>query len=190
MKKYLSLFLASTISLCACSQPAKNINTDGKINACDIDCDDTTAKESIALNEISMDEAISYFTNKKTGVLYFGFEKCPWCQQAKPIFTDVANTYGIDIQYIKTRDDDRNLLYTDEQKKQFTPYLKDYMSNNDDGVLTLFVPLVVYVKDGIVIDGHVGTFEEHDAHERELTDQEKEDLKTIYINIFKQVKQD
>ena len=186
MKKLICILILS-LGLCACSKPAEKQN-DGTINACDVTCDGDDTEDSIELKEISMDEAIRYFTEKKSGVLYFGFEKCPWCQEAKPSFYDLCKSYGIDILYKKTRDDDRNLLYTDEQKEKFTPYLKDYMSNNDEGVLTLYVPLIVYIKDGVVVDGHVGTFDEHDAHERKMTEKEKEDLNKIYIEIVKQVK--
>ena len=50
------------------------------------------------------------------------------------------------------------------------------MSNNDEGVLTLYVPLVLVVKDGKVIDGHEGTLESHDATERKMTNDEKSTL--------------
>ena len=32
------------------------------------------------------------------------------------------------------------------------------MSNNDEGILTLYVPLVLVVKNGKVIDGHEGIY--------------------------------
>lgn len=47
------------------------------------------------------------------------------------------------------------------------------MSNNDEGILTLYVPLVLVVKNGKAIDGHEGTLESHDATERKMTDDEK-----------------
>lgn len=57
------------------------------------------------------------------------------------------------------------------------------MSNNDEGVLTLYVPLVLVVKDGKVIDGHEGTLESHDATERKMTNDEKEQLTKIYTKL-------
>ena len=100
----------------------------------------------------------------------------------------VAQENGIDIQYVKVRDEEKNRLYTDEQKTQIQPYIQDYMSNNDEGVLTLYVPLVLVVKNGKIIDGHEGTLDSHDATERKMTDQEKEDLTQIYTKLMSEAK--
>ena len=56
------------------------------------------------------------------------------------------------------------------------------MSNNDEGVLTLYVPLVLVVKDGKVVDGHEGTLESHDATEKKMTDDRK---KRVNKNLYK-----
>ena len=56
------------------------------------------------------------------------------------------------------------------------------MSNNDEGILTLYIPLVLVVKNGKAIDGHEGTLESHDATERKMTDDEK---KRINTNLYK-----
>lgn len=82
----------------------------------------------------------------------------------------------------------KNRLYTDEQKTQIQPYIQDYMSNNDEGVLTLYVPLVLVVKNGKIIDGHEGTLDSHDATERKMTDQEKEELTQIYTKLMSEAK--
>lgn len=58
------------------------------------------------------------------------------------------------------------------------------MSNNDEGILTLYVPLVLVVKDGKVIDGHEGTLESHDATERKMTNDEKKQLTKIYTKLM------
>lgn len=70
------------------------------------------------------------------------------------------------------------------KKEQFTPYIQEYMSENDEGVLTLYVPLVLVVKNGEVIDGHESTLDGHDATEREMTDDEKAQLKKIYETLL------
>ncbi len=175
------------LSLCAC-QAQTQTKTENK-KACDAssveeECDSQT-QISAAFTEISFDEAIQYFTEKKSGVLYFGFESCPWCKEAKPILKKVAKELGVNIYYVKTRDDDKNLLYTDEQKAQIQPYIQNYMSNNDEGVLTLYVPLVLTIKDGQVLDGHEGTLDSHDATERKMTKKEKKKLTKIYTKLLK-----
>ena len=102
----------------------------------------------------------------------------------KGVYEEFLNENHIDIQYVKVRDEEKNRLYTDDQKEQIQPYIQDYMSNNDEGVLTLYVPLVLVVKDGKVIDGHEGTLDSHDATERKMTDDEKEELTKIYTKLM------
>ena len=62
------------------------------------------------------------------------------------------------------------------------------MENNDEDVLTLYVPLVLVVKNGKVIDGHEGTSESHDATERKMTNDEKEQLTKIYTKLMSEAK--
>lgn len=133
----------------------------------------------------TMDDAISLFENRESGVIYFGFENCPWCKEAKPILKEVAKKLGKKIYYVKTRDKDNERLYTDEQKEKIQPYIEEYMSENDEGVMTLYVPLVLVVKDGKVIAGHESTVEGHDAHERTMTKKEQKQLKKTYTKMLK-----
>ncbi len=186
MKKFISLFLTLFLFI-GCTA---NTSTDEKEEteyACDAtaECDDENGS-SIDFTEISMDEALAYFEDGKSGILFFGFESCPWCQEAKPILKDVADETGQTVYYVKVRDEDSNLLYTEEQRELLTNYIGEYMSENEDqeNKLWLYVPLVVSVKNGVAIDGHVSTIDGHDATEREMTDDEKAELKEIYKKIL------
>lgn len=188
MKKIL-LFLCA-LCLCACQSPTtekKESTVSSKI-ACDATSDqdecDTKGGNKIKFHEISFDDAISYFTEEKSGVLFFGFSSCPWCKEARPILKKVARKKNMDIQYVKTRDEDKNRLYSDEQKAQIEPFIKDYMSNNDEGILTLYVPLVLVIQDGQVVGGHVGTVDSHDATKRKMTNKEKKELTKIYTKLL------
>lgn len=189
MKKLLLILLSLT--LCACQSQTKYTASSSK-KACDVTSEEETCNSKddtkTTFNEISFDEAIQYFTQEKSGVLYFEFSSCPWCKEAKPILKKVAKDNGIDIQYVKVRDEEKNRLYTDEQKAIIEPYIQDYMSNNDEGILTLYVPLVLVVKNGKAIDGHEGTLESHDATERKMTDDEKKELTQIYTKLMGEAK--
>lgn len=125
---------------------------------------------------MEFEEAIAFFENGKDGLLYFGFPDCPWCQEVVPLLEQAAKDNGIDVYYIQTRDDERNRLYTDSQKERIIPYISDYIRDNDEGVPTLYVPLVLAVKEGKVISGHQGTVEDHDAKTRPMSEEEKEQV--------------
>ncbi|MBP3870545.1 MAG: thioredoxin family protein [Faecalicoccus sp.] len=201
LKKLLILFLCFILTACAANtsngqtSPGKEeSNQTESTSGCPeeepgcIAADDTSGEHQF--NEISFDDAIVFFTEKKSGVLYFAFTACPWCQDALPVLTRAIEETGVNVNYIKTRDDteDHNRLYTDEQKELIQPYIEKYMSENDEGIMTLYVPLVLIVKDGVVIDGHVGTFDEHDATERDLTTDEELELEKIYTEMLEKAK--
>lgn len=128
--------------------------------------------------------AISFFEQEKSGILYFGFYDCPWCQDIAPILSDVASEKGEEVFYIQTRDDDRNRLYTDEQKERIIPYLGHYMSENKEGILTLYVPLIVRVEEGKVTMAHQGTIEGHQAADREMSKDEREKVYQVIQKMF------
>lgn len=138
--------------------------------------------------DMNMETALNLFKEKKSGILYFGFPKCPWCVEAIPIMNEVAKADNLYIQYIRTRDDNKKLLYTEEQKKEFIPYVKDYLEKDDDGNYAIFVPFVVVVKDGKAMSGHIGTVDSHDAKERKMNDKEKAEVKKIYEEMFSKLK--
>lgn len=133
--------------------------------------------------EISMETALSRLdSGKGRDIYYFGYEECPYCQQAKPILSSVAKETGQTIYYVKTRDSKKNLLYTDKQRKKLTKYISKYMSRNkdEDNKLWLYVPLVVRVKDGVVVKGYEGIGND----EPELNKKQAKKLYRKYLEIM------
>ncbi|MCF0260226.1 MAG: hypothetical protein HUJ54_10245 [Erysipelotrichaceae bacterium] len=167
---------AFMILLTAC---ASKTQTAPKTDACSetsskaCDAADSAEKGDYGFIPMEFDDAVALFKEGKSGLLYFGFPDCPWCKEAVPILQQEAEAAGVDVYYIRTRDDERNRLYSDEQKEQIIPYLKEYMDNDEDGVLTLYVPVIVAVKDGKVTAGHVGTVDGHNAKAGEMTAEQK-----------------
>lgn len=136
--------------------------------------------------EISMGEALEVFRNKKDAILYFGFDTCPWCKEVKPVLRKAADKKKVTVYYVKVRDQDRNLLYSDDQRAELTKYIPKYMSRNkkEDNKLWLYVPLVIHVKKGKAVAGHKGTVKGHDATKRKMTKKEKKKLEKIYSKIL------
>lgn len=123
MKKFLLILLSLT--LCACQAQTKSTTSTSK-KACDVTSEEKTCNTKndtkTNFNEISFDEAIQYFTQEKSGVLYFGFSSCPWCKEAKPILKKVAKENGIDIQYVKVRDEEK-IVFTRMSKKRLLNHI-------------------------------------------------------------------
>lgn len=144
---------------------------------------DEISKEN-TFKTASMSDLIRCFQKKETGIFYLGFEECPWCKEAAPILNKVADSSEMTIQYIQTRNQDGELLYTEEQKSLLLPYIKNHLNKDDEGEYKIYVPFLIVVKDGKVTGSHIGTVDGHDAHEREMTIQEKTDLQKIYSNLL------
>lgn len=174
------LFLAAAL-LAGCSA-ADTSKTDGCSDE-EFGCPADVKKEN-SFTEISFDDAIDFFKEGKTGVLYFGYSGCPWCQEVVPILEEQKDKHDLDVYWIKTRDAEGERLYTDEQKEEIIPYIQEYMKNNKEGELTLYVPLVLNVQDGQIMAGHQGTVKGHDAHERTMTDEELDEVQSTFEEMF------
>lgn len=193
---------ALSLILCGCtqsnltsSQISENDSTQsGQVFACEVTTSCANQSESGDLSQLDaalatftpmdFESAISFFQEGKSGVLYFGFYDCPWCQDVVPILSDVAAKNGGEVFYVQTRDAQRQRLYTDEQKERIVPYLGNYMSENNEGVLTLYVPLIVRVQDGKVTMAHQGTVDGHQAGEREMSEEERLIVNRAIQNMF------
>lgn len=150
-------------------------------------CAAETKPSAADFTEITFDEAIGLFENGGSGLLYFGFPDCPWCQEVVPILAKQAKEAGVEVLYIRTRDDDKERIYTDAQKEAITPYLSAYMSDNEQGELTLYVPLIVSVSEGKAVKGHVGTVDGHDAHAGEMSEEQKAQAQEEILEVVESV---
>lgn len=149
----------------------------------------TYAKQSVAdkvFFETSMKDILKKFERKENFYVFFGFENCPWCKEAKPILKRVAKASNIKIYYVKTRDKDGNRLYSEKQRKKLVKYIPDFMKKNSDenNKLWLYVPLLVKVKCGHPLDGHQGTIKGHNAQKRKMAKEEKQKLLCIYKRVI------
>lgn len=143
-----------------------------------------TEIESNVFYEMSASEFIDDLESDSDGIYYLGFPDCPWCKELKPIIEDVAKKYGITVNYVQTRDENRNLLYTEEQKEKIISYLGDYLETDDEGNKVIYVPMVINLKNGNVVSSHIGTVDGHDAHERTMTEDEIKQCEETIEKIF------
>lgn len=127
-----------------------------------------------------------------TGIVYFGFKECPWCRNLIPNLLEAANIAGIDRIYYLNNKEDRDLKILDDNgnivtKKEGTEdYYKliellsddlgSYAGLNDENIKRLYYPTVLFVKDGKVVDIHIGTVDSHTDSKVSLTDEQKEEL--------------
>lgn len=142
---------------------------------------------------ITMQEGNELLESDKTFVLYYGFSTCPWCIELLPILNDVAKENGYAVHYVNVRPEGTDSSFdirvdTNPDYVKLTEIVSDYLPVNDEGVKRLSVPFVFFVKDGKIVDTHIGTLDTHDAKERKMTDEEKAELTQIIQDDFQKMK--
>ncbi len=187
MKKIMIAVMA--VFLCACSSsqtkgcPVNMVQPSGE--RADMSAYDTLEDDEHVFYKKSMEEVVAMFEEKQSGIIYFGYPGCPWCEEALPVMNEVAKTKGLTICYAETYDGKEYQL-KGETKDKIYSYLDAFLSE-DDGEKVMYVPFVVVVKDGVAVAANAGTVESHDAHERKMNDSEIVELTNIYQDMFDQL---
>lgn len=141
-----------------------------------------------------------------TGVIYFGYPECPWCRNAVPVLLDAAEEVGVSKIYYMNMKEQRDELVVDENgniiakdtgtsdyKKLLTALdevLDDYIIKDEEGneyntgEKRIYVPLVVFVKNGEIVGTHMDTVSSQTNPFVELTDEQEDELEQIYANLM------
>lgn len=97
----------------------------------------------------SVDQIINIL-EKGTGVVYLGFPECPWCQAYVPYVEEVAKKVGIDkVYYFNIKEDRKN---NTEEYQKIVKILDVYLSNDDEGNKRIYVPAIIVVRNGKIIE--------------------------------------
>ncbi len=106
----------------------------------------------VGKNNVFKYSGIDDITNTITsgsGIIFLGFPECPWCQYYVKYLNEVALENGIDeISYYNIYSIRTN---STTQYTKLVELLKNYLANDDAGNKKIFVPDVVFVKDGKII---------------------------------------
>ena len=197
MKKYLIGILAAALLGCAGTiEPEETPDPQG----CDTECEvvigpqsDMSGYTDLEDTEVFTDTTVQTMVRSMeeghTFVVYFGFVRCPWCQDAVPVLAEAAENAGMKVGYINTRPNED--IHSNIEIPDYDVLLEavgDHFPPDDDGIPHLYTPYVFFIKDGSVVMTHQGTVEEHDAHERRMTEEERAELRRIYDEGFEALK--
>lgn len=168
--------------------------------------------------EISEDSKIKYATAKEiikilesgTGLIYLGFPTCPWCRGLIPALLDAVDCSCLEnVTYLNVSDlrdtytlEDGKPVKTKDTSDEYyrilellDEYLLDYTLTSDDGKeinvgeKRLYVPMVVAVKDGKIIDTRIDSVEldENQSPFDTLKDSQYKELKTDFTDMIDQI---
>lgn len=139
---------------------------------------------------IPFDNKIEYTNGQKlisilkegTGIVYFGYNSCPWCRNIIESLIAAAKEKNIDkIYYVNIKSDFsdiRNDLYD---------LLDDYLEEKD-GVKGLSSPDVFFIKNGKVMINYIGANGIVEFPYDKKTKEEKEKIKQMYIDGIEMIK--
>lgn len=95
------------------------------------------------------------FQDQMTGIILFAFPDCPKCQQITAPLEQVAKNNNIQIiSYFNPLLARKN--NTQDYQKMIS-YFSEILPTDEYGEKTLITPLVLFVKDGLIIDYHQGS---------------------------------
>ena len=155
----------------------------------------------------TFDEIIDLLENNGTGVVYLGFPICPWCRNLVPVLTDAAIEFGVEEIMYRNILEDRNLLELDNDgniveleagnpgyyrlMELLGDHVPVYRDLEDDSIRRIYVPAVIFIKDGEVVRyfQNLASFEERVPNEplgsfTPMNEEEQRELKEIFLNYF------
>lgn len=200
MKKLFAIALA--LSLIACKKeniqhtPETTANTTpSEITGCDVlkECKTPEEKTNLYLSllaaknspfqEISMEDALSIFTEQKDDYLFFGFKTCPWCLDALPALNDVAVELGKKIKYVNVRPDGTKESDLRQESNPTYTALQKYCGDvAKDGSNKIYVPFFAVVKKGELYAYQLEL--DYDAKKVDITPEQQAEYRDIYTKLL------
>lgn len=168
-----------------------------------------TISEDNPMKYATVDKVIQILTSG-TGILYFGYPTCPWCRNAVPVLLDAALENNVkSIYYLNINDiknvfeiQDGEIVKTKEEEEGYYELLEaldsilsPYILTDDNGVeydvgeKRIYVPLVVFVKEGEILGYHVGTVSLEGTQTKydNLTEEQYWELFDIYSDFIEKI---
>lgn len=132
---------------------------------------------------IYQEEVIEVLENG-TGIVYFGYNSCPWCRNIVEILLETAKEEKFDkVYYVNTHG------ALDGIEEELIEILHDYLRENPEtGEKVLAVPDVYFIKDGKIIGHHISTVESYKNPYKGMNEEQKKELKKIYQELLEEIK--
>lgn len=127
--------------------------------------------------QITMEESIRLFDEKGSGILFYGYKQCGFCQQAVPVLNNAARQMGVDIYYVDVKSTDG---YSTEIYERLVTKVADHLSE-ENGQKMFYVPQVFVVKDGEIVGQHLSLIDSYNIDTGDMNEKQRNDLKKIYV---------
>ena len=114
--------------------------------------EDYTELEENLVFKVGGHDSVEKMLAHGTGVIYFSFPECPWCQKYTPLLQNIAEKADMEVLYYN--------IYVDKSEdkewydaiatmiEEKNPEISRY---DNDGNTLIFMPLVLFVNEGEII---------------------------------------
>lgn len=154
------------------------------------------------------EEVLELIDKKKSFVLYFGFDTCPWCRSVVPTLASISKELNQEVYYIDVKDirdtfeldDDNKPKLVKKSSKDYSklleklePVLEDYTLTDSDnneikvGEKRIYAPSIVSVIDGKAKELTTGISDKQTDGYMKLTKEMKKDTYNKIKKVLKQV---
>ncbi|MDI9518011.1 MAG: hypothetical protein WBH68_07630 [Erysipelotrichaceae bacterium] len=186
MKKIIILLLV-VLSLMGCGPEKETIEIKSSVtlNSTKADMSNYVLfKESDHVFElVGVKESSRIYDEKGSAILYYGYPQCPFCNRILDSLNDAAKDLGVIVYYVDIYDE----TATEEDINGLFEDLDPILMKDENGLPIFYVPEVVVVKDGEIIDHHLSVVDSYSDVSKELTKEQYEELKGIYKSLIKRL---
>lgn len=154
------------------------------------------------------EEVLNLIDKKKSFVLYFGFDTCPWCRSVVPTLASISKELNQEVYYIDVKDirdtfeldDDNKPKLVKKDSKDYSklleklePVLEDYTLTDSDnneikvGEKRIYAPSIVSVIDGKAKELTTGISDKQTDGYMKLTKEMEKDTYNKIKKVLKQV---
>ncbi|MDO4415645.1 MAG: hypothetical protein Q4C20_11275 [Erysipelotrichaceae bacterium] len=189
MKKLSALLLSLCLLLCGCAkQETEKVTITNPVDIYSEPAIMTVyewiGNEIADFQEITFTESLRLFSEKGSGILYFGYDNCPFCERAVPMLNEAALETGVSVYYV-----DVYGVFQPTRKEfdELMGYVDEALIEDEDGGKSFFVPLILGIKNGEITGHHVALVDGFtiENEESQMNDAQKEELKNIYLDIIR-----
>ena len=154
------------------------------------------------------EEVLDLIDKKKSFVLYFGFDTCPWCRSVVPTLASISKELNQEVYYIDVKDirdtfeldDDNKPKLVKKGSKDYSklleklePVLEEYTLTDSDnneikvGEKRIYAPSIVSVIDGKAKELTTGISDKQTDGYMKLTKEMEKDTYNKIKKVLKQV---
>lgn len=155
------------------------------------------------------EEVLELIDKKKSFVLYFGFDTCPWCRSVVPTLASISKELNQEVYYIDVKDirdtyeldDDNKPKLIKKGSKDYSklleklePVLEDYTLTDSDnngievGEKRIYAPSIISVIDGEAKELTTGISDKQTEGYMKLTKEMEKETYNKIKKVLKQVK--